>query len=782
MALLFCIGVTCLLNGCGKKQDEEIITRYEWIELLTQRFGIKESINEEPYFEDVVFGNDYFDVIQAAVEWDILDEGQKFNGEDSATGEFMAITSMRAIGKHKIGIYKEKVDELSDKDYFKLAVKEKVIKKNQKKQAFSKEESIIILSKVMELYQNAMWKDDVSEVSYQKEVIHIQNDDILKITEDIMQVELKDNNSSLQVGSVIVIETSYTNEKISRKVKEISNGNCLILEEVELQEVINSVVISDISNISSDDIFSYYEELSKNGTVEKENVEIKNHAFVPVDYHNWESEGFTVQVESEGGEIVVALVDDGVSYKVPFANGSIKEGTVSATLNISNLCVGTQIVASAQNGVEYFNLQSQADIKMEGEISLEAEASKKIEIPLFKKPILLAGGIASVDVEFFFSIGIDGSVKLDARIVPRGALEYTKGQGLRSPQFNIEMEGPEIVADSNLSVYIRNEAIPRLLGMQLMDVELDVGIKGTGNSVSRSGSDIFLCADLSITAPILTVSVSNDDEKDTLIGDYISAEWEIFNEENAFHKSLLHYEFYLDGKIQKEDECTFKPKPIKIVSEFPHDYNAYFKEAVVDKGDYYEVKGRLVDTVSIILSQLLNMSTGDVYEYSGMKFFFEGVEKEETIVSVFPQEERMVFNNFYFTDENGERYYVWLSDEELLNAEMVAYPILCVEDRRYVSAIISEDFIFRISKNAGVSVDGQSINIVDVYENKIRDAEGICIVSDTNIPIYVHFDIDGNIIGMGAYTNKEESNIKYIQLGHEQAKEDAEYLGSVMGQ
>ena len=185
IAVAICIGVLGMvafaING---KQTENAITRYEWIKMLTDRFGIMEYANEEPYYEDISADNEYFKFVQSAVEWEILEEEQQFRGEEPANGKFIALTSMRAIGKYKIQIYLEKWEETTDKEYLKLAVKEDLIKRNQMKKDITKDESVIILSKVMELYQYLLWKDDVSEITYQERVVQIAHENISQINEE----------------------------------------------------------------------------------------------------------------------------------------------------------------------------------------------------------------------------------------------------------------------------------------------------------------------------------------------------------------------------------------------------------------------------------------------------------------------------------------------------------------------------------------------------------------------------------------------------------------------
>ena len=112
VALLLVIGavvaIVCIVKkGKDTELKEGDFTRYEWIKLLCEKVGVTDYESEISYFEDVTKGNEYFNYLQSAVEWEVLEDDKKFNGEYGATGEFIAMTAIKTISKEKMEIYLE---------------------------------------------------------------------------------------------------------------------------------------------------------------------------------------------------------------------------------------------------------------------------------------------------------------------------------------------------------------------------------------------------------------------------------------------------------------------------------------------------------------------------------------------------------------------------------------------------------------------------------------------------------------------------------------------------
>ena len=89
-----------------------------------------------------------------------------------------------------------------------------------------------------------------------------------------------------------------------------------------------------------------------------------------------------------------------------------------------------------------------------------------------------------------------------------------------------------------------------------MDVEADAGVAASAKVTTHPTSQV--CADISISFPVIKISVCGDDNVDTIIGDVgLSAEWEIISSDDAPVQLKLHYERLLDKTAQFVEICTY---------------------------------------------------------------------------------------------------------------------------------------------------------------------------------------------------------------------------------
>ena len=65
------LGVILFLNR--HKNTENIITRYEWLEMLCEQTGMEQGDLKDPAFEDVEKTDEYYSYVQAAENWELLD-------------------------------------------------------------------------------------------------------------------------------------------------------------------------------------------------------------------------------------------------------------------------------------------------------------------------------------------------------------------------------------------------------------------------------------------------------------------------------------------------------------------------------------------------------------------------------------------------------------------------------------------------------------------------------------------------------------------------------------
>lgn len=743
------VAIIAVIIGLSSFHEKDIngISRYEWIQMLVEKFGVNEVSDKSPYFEDVDSDNEYFSCVQSAYEWGIIDNDSPFNGEEACDGEFVAITAMKAVGKYKVQIYLEKEDEPTSKDYIELAIQEKLIEKKQLEEGISAEEGNKILSQVFELYQHGLWKDDVCNIEYQDGIIEIAKEDIIALNEDYSEIELSDEfEESIQEGCIIIFEDSKTGEKIAKKINHALDKTSYILDGVELEEVIESVMISDVMAVSKDNVVSYYELADRRGENRTLNA-LSDYGYMPVYFDDWKGENFSIQI--------------------PIG----KEGV---NVQISDLYIGTQIFGSLSKGIEYANVQTEADITLSGGFSLEKEES----FPIFKTAIVLAGGTAKVDIEFYLVLSLDGSVKIEAKIPTQFSVDYKKGTGIRSPKVDFVPERPEVVADCNAGCYMRTEVVPKLLGVAILDTEADIGVTVSASVTERFGGDVWQCADFAISYPLITITVSGDDDKKTLLSKLkVSAEWEILNEDNTLVNDDMHCEWYKDGTYMLVEECTCGDSAniLELLQLDPSiNYPAVMTTSLVEGEQVYSVTVDFGAMNYVPLDVLKSIQAGNTYTLYGNTFTYNGREARDGGGMINDVE---VTEMAIFTDERGNKletfvppiessYYTYSSE----SVDGTGIPIYVLQYADYslplwCSYSLVEGIELQINNDAEVIVvteydetetdeyggvtihhrvdESEPYSVQEYFESYIVD--DVKLKKQINIPVEVHFEYSGNV-------------------------------------
>lgn len=544
-----------------KSADENSITRYEWMEMLCEKAGLREY-NNVPYFSDVNENNDYFPFVQAAVEWKILSDDSDFEGESIASGRFIALTAIKALGENKVKIYLGATDDIDDNDYLDLAVENNLIEKSDFQVGLSREKCEWILEKLFnELYFGKFWKDDFSESIYLDGVIELAPEDVLQCNNDGTEIKIAPQIiHSVSAGSIIVFKNPNNDFKIAKRVLNIDTEGGLQLADAELEQVIESIVVSDIEQITFDDIVAYY------GF--NEDAEIKNARSMASDWNvintgfhegRYEGEGFKLSLSTEEEEgknkLGIEITDNhsGISYSLPIDKEVALESDYFVEINFDKIIVAAQIMEHFLIDVKYAEVAVDVHATFEGEVKGEGEE----KILLYETMIPLADGIAGVKLELYFVISAEGNISLAAEMPMQACVQYDKETGFRNLKQDVSVRNPEIKLNCEVNTMLRFEPTAFLLGIfNIIDIEADIGAVAEAETVLHPNSQE--CLDISIGYPVVKISVCKDDDKKSIAEVFFgSMEWEIISSKDASHQIGLHYEYLPDGLEQFVDKCTY---------------------------------------------------------------------------------------------------------------------------------------------------------------------------------------------------------------------------------
>lgn len=547
------INVSC--KAVVTKNDD--ITCYEWLKKLCNKTGVEAE-----------------DYRNAAKEYGYITDSDKFSNDDIASGGFMALTSMRAMGEGKMQIYLETNDEISDDTNIELAINKNLIGEDSLDKGFSDQEAEGILDRFDDLYYGEFWPDNIENVSYKENVSQLQFFDIKNYKEDENIIYIDDSAAkNLKKGDTFVFD--YKGEKIAKKISEDMGNNIFLLEEPEMEDVFDTLIVSGSASIGIDDIISYYGldnvEVSAGNPITTLAADVSGSVI---------SKGFAIEAAvNDDNELEVTLTDNNdteAEYKLPVKQKLNKKcENFSIKWDVNNINVGAQVKYTLKSGLKYASVGVDIDSEISGEIEVEGDFSDGIL--LCQTPALIGNHFVAVNVELYIVPTIDGSITLKVEVPFYAGVSYEKGKGVNGTMGLRSSMQTSIEAQGTMGLYFRTA--PMLVTMKsipLLDAELDMGVEADATRMDRPNGQI--CSDVNVKCPVFKLGVGDEsvrykNKKSLLCTMNISKSYEF----SSFAKSKsLHYEMLADGTKQFVKECTYneqsqndKPKESETSTEAP---------------------------------------------------------------------------------------------------------------------------------------------------------------------------------------------------------------------
>ena len=531
------INVSCKA-AVTKNED---ITCYDWLKKLCNKMGVEAD-----------------DYRKAAKEYGYITDSDEFSNDDIASGGFMALTSMRAMGEGKMQIYLGTDDAISDNTNIELAINNNLIAEDSLDRGFSDQEADGILDKFDDLYYGEFWPEDIENVSYKENISQLQFFDIKDYKEDENIIYIDESASkNLKKGDTFVFD--YMGEKIAKKIVEDMGNGTFSLEDPEIDEVFNTLIVSDSASIGIDDIISYYG---------LDNVKVsagKPVTMLTADVSgNINSKGFAIEAAvNDDNELEVTLTDNDTEaeYELPIKQKLNKKcENFSIKWDVNNINVGAQVKYTLKSGLKYASVGVDIDSEISGEIGVEGDFSDGIL--LCQTPALIGSNLVAVNVALYIVPAVDGSVNLKVEVPYYAGVSYEKGKGVNGTMGLRSSMQTSIEAEGTMGLYFRTA--PMLVTMKsipLLDAELDIGAEAEATRTGRSNGQI--CSDVNVKCPVFVIglgdeSVKYKNKKSLLCTMNISKSCEF----TSFARSKsLHYERLADGTKQFVKECTYNEQP-----------------------------------------------------------------------------------------------------------------------------------------------------------------------------------------------------------------------------
>ena len=531
------INVSCKA-AVTKNED---ITCYDWLKKLCNKTGVEAE-----------------DYRKAAKEYGYITDIDEFSNDDIASGGFMALTSMRAMGEGKMQIYLGTDDAISDNTNIELAINNNLIAEDSLDRGFSDQEADGILDKFDDLYYGEFWPEDIENVSYKENVSQLQFFDIKDYKEDENIIYIDQSAAkNLKKGDTFVFD--YMGGKIAKKIVEDMGNGTFSLEDPEIDEVFNTLIVSDSASIGIDDIISYYG---------LDNVKVsagKPVTMLTADVSgNIHSKGFAIEAAvNDDNELEVTLTDNDTEaeYELPIKQKLNKKcENFSIKWDVNNINVGAQVKYTLKSGLKYASVGVDIDSEISGEIGVEGDFSDGIL--LCQTPALIGSNLVAVNVALYIVPAVDGSVNLKVEVPYYAGVSYEKGKGVNGTMGLRSSMQTSIEAEGTMGLYFRTA--PMLVTMRsipLLDAELDIGAEAEATRTGRPNGQI--CSDVNVKCPVFIIGVGDEsvkykNKKSLLCTMDISKSYEF----TSFARSKsLHYERLADGTKQFVKECTYNEQP-----------------------------------------------------------------------------------------------------------------------------------------------------------------------------------------------------------------------------
>ena len=328
--ILMALVLSIMLVGCHKTPYG--IALGDWISEINDKAGLISTEEVSPYFINIQKDSMYYEPVQNAVSWGILDTIYPFDPETILTKEWTAFTLERLItldssNNSKIASDIQNSPFQKEINHVLSLGLMNVDKRNKfyPKEIIDKDEALRLLDVVIEYINDRDIKENKAEVVY-KDDLNIKEVNEAEIVDDYLLVE---NPYKYEVGDVIV-----NNEDIY-EITDINNDE-IEIEEKKARDIIDSMDIEGNVDIDFDHVM--IEDAEGNLVSDKTNAthEITYMSLNPL----------TKSINVNGFKITISSNNTGLSVN------AYKEFTHGTKLNSSIKLSGINVKYSLKNKKE----------------------------------------------------------------------------------------------------------------------------------------------------------------------------------------------------------------------------------------------------------------------------------------------------------------------------------------------------------------------------------------------------------------------------------------------
>lgn len=261
MLLLCCMIITSsgFITACSAKTASEL-TMGEWLVMVNQMFGMQEYSTQTPFFKSVGKENKYFDTVQIAAEWGVVDNSADLDVDKKLTYKDALVTLVN-VGSF---ISEDAVED--DKVAYGIENFDDTIRMYWLDRNIEATKAVSMLAKAHETWANKTYKVPVSEIDLQDNVINCTEGE-----NAIMAYNVDENgdviiplsqNPQINKGQVFILpsngqEAGCSTYKAMDVIVENDAVRIVVDENIELGEVVEEIQVAETVVPTSDNIMIY---------------------------------------------------------------------------------------------------------------------------------------------------------------------------------------------------------------------------------------------------------------------------------------------------------------------------------------------------------------------------------------------------------------------------------------------------------------------------------------------------------------------------------------------
>lgn len=469
LVIVTLLSMVMSFSGCSTQQNNSL-TLGQWLGMVNNSFGMESYSQEEPYIKSVSKENEYFNTIQIAAEWDVIDKESTID-PNSALNWKEAIVTLVNVGNFTSA-------NATDDEKIDYAINnfDSRIRKYWMNRQIDVASATQLLVVAQEKWANKTYKESISKVEYSENVVDFsdakQSD--YTISESGNVLVRSDMLENIEVGKVVVLPSSENNATPNAyKIKEIKTNEDYVEivpdNDLELGDFVDELYIEDTvtPDLTKAAFYDGNGNLMSGGSVSNVTPQsyssisepiISTLAYSPIGNAKAIplTSKTTFSFEVDGCKVEVAMKSDGLSAKIEMPMSEKDKSWVGYyETEISNFQITNKIdyswftLHSAEVKVDYTtkntigvkkkfveekavyapkwsngNGQFLTNLKNSVWKNDKSKGAKTIKIGSIKVASI---GVASFSVDVFAKLKVDGTLEISCSETGCKGIEYKNG-------------------------------------------------------------------------------------------------------------------------------------------------------------------------------------------------------------------------------------------------------------------------------------------------------------------------------------------------------------------